>query len=173
MLVRPSDPGWGDSGGLGALPASLHVDAVGREFLLDADTLFWGLWRCLLLEAEGVARDRRFPLRSHGAAGHTDLLEAEIWEETGDIWGSWKKQCPEGCQGSSALLEGQVPARCSAGTRSCCAGPGPAALTAVSRISYSAPERVRLCSVTSQPSTTVSSSSDSAQPHANMWTSSL
>lgn len=70
--------------------------------------------------------------------------------------------------GSSVLLTGLVPERWSAGTRSSRTGPGPAALAAVSRISYSAPERVRLCAVTSVPSSTVSSSAAWAQRHASM-----
>lgn len=80
MLLRPSDPGWaGDSGVLGRSLAFLHVGAVGREFLLGAGSLFRGLWQRLLLEAESLAGHRRFPARSHGAVGHADLLEAEIW----------------------------------------------------------------------------------------------
>lgn len=88
MFLDPLTAGGGTEGELGALLASLHVGAVGREFLLGADPLFWGFWQCLLLEAESIASDRRFPQRGHGAAGHTDLLEAEVWDETGDV-GGW------------------------------------------------------------------------------------
>lgn len=108
-LLRPSALSWGTARGLRGSLASLHVAAVGREFLLDAASPFGRPWQCLLLDAEGIARDRRFPPRCHRASGHADLLEAEIWDETGDIRIAEKNNALRAAGGAQHFWKGRYP----------------------------------------------------------------
>ena len=111
MPVKPplgSSPGIrGRAGGSGRSLASLHVDAVGREVPLDAIAPFRGSRQRLLLEAVGKAGARGFPPHRHGAAGHADGLEAEIWDGNGGCEEWLGKELPRGIRGARRIARGR------------------------------------------------------------------